>query len=84
MLKNDTLKNGTSRIGLYGSAPPGISFAFLHLASFVNCVQVKIYLNRTVYTRRTGKRITIHAYLLRTYMSKNFFFEAYQNKNFAG
>ena len=22
MLKNDTLKNGTSRIGLYGSAPP--------------------------------------------------------------
>ena len=23
MLKNDTLKNGTSRIGLYGSAPPG-------------------------------------------------------------
>ena len=25
MLKNDTLKNGTSRIGLYGSTPPGIS-----------------------------------------------------------
>ena len=25
MLKNDTLKNGTSRIGLYGSAPPGHS-----------------------------------------------------------
>ena len=24
MLKNDTLKNGTSRIGLYGSAPPEI------------------------------------------------------------
>ena len=23
MLKNDTLKNGTSRIGLYGNAPPG-------------------------------------------------------------
>ena len=23
MLKNDTLKNGTSRIGLYGSAHPG-------------------------------------------------------------
>ena len=23
MLKNDTLKNGTSRIGVYGSAPPG-------------------------------------------------------------
>ena len=23
MLKNDTLKNGTSRTGLYGSAPPG-------------------------------------------------------------
>ena len=23
MLKNDTLKNGTSRIGLYGSVPPG-------------------------------------------------------------
>ena len=23
MLKNDTLKNGTSRIGLYGSTPPG-------------------------------------------------------------
>ena len=22
MLKNDTLRNGTSRIGLYGSAPP--------------------------------------------------------------
>ena len=22
MLKNDTLKNGTSRIGLYGSLPP--------------------------------------------------------------
>ena len=22
MLKNDILKNGTSRIGLYGSAPP--------------------------------------------------------------
>ena len=22
MLKNDTLKNGTSRIGLYGSNPP--------------------------------------------------------------
>ena len=22
MLKNDTLQNGTSRIGLYGSAPP--------------------------------------------------------------
>ena len=22
MLENDTLKNGTSRIGLYGSAPP--------------------------------------------------------------
>ena len=22
MLKNDTLKSGTSRIGLYGSAPP--------------------------------------------------------------
>ena len=28
MLKNDTLKNGTSRIGLYGSAPPGV----LHVA----------------------------------------------------
>ena len=25
MLKNDTLKNGTSRTGLYGSAPPGSS-----------------------------------------------------------
>ena len=25
MLKNDTLKNGTSRIGLYGSAPPGMT-----------------------------------------------------------
>ena len=25
MLKNDTLKNGTSDIGLYGSAPPGSS-----------------------------------------------------------
>ena len=24
MLKNDTLKNGTSRIGLYGSAPRGV------------------------------------------------------------
>ena len=24
MLKNDTLKNDTSRIGLYGSAPPGL------------------------------------------------------------
>ena len=24
MLKNDTLENGTSRIGLYGSAPPGV------------------------------------------------------------
>ena len=24
MLKNDTLKNGTSHIGLYGSAPPGV------------------------------------------------------------
>ena len=23
MLENDTLKNGTSRIGLYGSAPKG-------------------------------------------------------------
>ena len=26
MLKNDTLKNGTSRIGLYGSAPPRTLF----------------------------------------------------------
>ena len=26
MLKNDTLKNGTSRIGLYGSAPPPRDF----------------------------------------------------------
>ena len=25
MLKNDTLENGTSRIGLYESAPPGIN-----------------------------------------------------------
>ena len=25
MLKNDTLENGTSRIGLYGSAPPGLN-----------------------------------------------------------
>ena len=24
MLKNDTLKNGKSRIGLYGSAPPRV------------------------------------------------------------
>ena len=24
MLKNDTLKNGTSRIGLYGSPPPRV------------------------------------------------------------
>ena len=24
MLKNDTLKNGKSCIGLYGSAPPGV------------------------------------------------------------
>ena len=24
MLKNDTLKNGTPRISLYGSAPPGV------------------------------------------------------------
>ena len=32
MLKNDTLKNGTSRIGLYGSAPPGtLSTEFLNL-----------------------------------------------------
>ena len=28
MLKNDTLKNGTSRIGLYGSASPGICHLF--------------------------------------------------------
>ena len=27
MLKNDTLKNGTSRIRLYGSAPPGFELA---------------------------------------------------------
>ena len=26
MLKNDILKNGTARIGLYGSAPGGDSF----------------------------------------------------------
>ena len=26
MLKNDTLKSGTSRIGLYGSAPPPRDF----------------------------------------------------------
>ena len=25
MLKNDTLKNGMSRVGLHGSAPPGMS-----------------------------------------------------------
>ena len=30
MLKNDTLKNGTSRIGLYGSAPPGSCIAVLN------------------------------------------------------
>ena len=28
MLKNDTLKNGTSCIGLYGSAPPGLQVYF--------------------------------------------------------
>ena len=28
MLKNDTLKNGTFRIGLYGSAPPGFKSQF--------------------------------------------------------
>ena len=26
MLKTDTLKNGMSHIGLYGSAPPGVVF----------------------------------------------------------
>ena len=26
MLKNDTLKNGMSHIGLYGSDPPGVVF----------------------------------------------------------
>ena len=29
MLKNDTLKNGTSRVGLYGSAPPGLGKVFI-------------------------------------------------------
>ena len=32
MLKNDTLKNGTSRLGLYGSAPPGLYVAFSNLS----------------------------------------------------
>ena len=30
MLKNYTLKNGTFRIGLYGSAPPGSCIAVLN------------------------------------------------------
>ena len=36
MLKNDTLKNGTSRIGLYGSAPGFHLFSFPHCFHIVN------------------------------------------------
>ena len=50
MLKNDTLKNGTSRIGLYGSAPPpggvrpsnwSIVFLDLELSSKYTCENEK-------------------------------------------
>ena len=36
MLKNDTLKNGTSRIGLYGSAPPPPGLGMV--SSYVTCL----------------------------------------------
>ena len=35
MLKNDTLKNGTSRIGLYGSAPPPPEASTLNIREVV-------------------------------------------------
>ena len=39
MLKNDTLKNGTFRIGLYGSAPPGIeTLKILYFSLFYSFV----------------------------------------------
>ena len=41
-----------------------ISFTLQQLPSFMNCIQVKIYPNHTVYTRRTGKRVKIHSHLL--------------------
>ena len=42
MLKNDTLKNGLSRIGLYGSAPRAIFREFCHT---VCAVDVNNFLN---------------------------------------
>ena len=50
MLRNDTLKNGTSRKGLYGSAPPGgmsIFFVERHeysIALEVPCVNHEFFM----------------------------------------
>ena len=42
MLKNDTLKNGTSRIGLYGSASPGVMTPdSVHAYEFTLFMEVK-------------------------------------------
>ena len=42
MLKSDTLKNGTSRIGLYGSAPPSGWYCTnqIFLKNFTECSNV--------------------------------------------
>ena len=42
MLKNDTLKNGTSRMGLYGSVPPGFYTVFETLGSLIKRLVVVV------------------------------------------
>ena len=53
MLKNDTLKNSTSRIGLYGSVPPprGFDTTLLYLVDCDNHKGTELELGAAAFTQ---------------------------------
>ena len=63
MLKNDTLKNGTSRVGLYGSGPPGSWFnVWFEKTHLTGCIGEIIGFHRRLRDKETSY---IHQYLMR-------------------
>ena len=65
MVKNDTLKNGTSRIGLYGIAPPGLFNEFnISVKSSVRLHKVSKTLSKALSVQTKGRMMgdTINEY----------------------
>ena len=60
MMKNDTLKNGTSCIGLYGSAPPGGGGSMQLNQTFLMSMFCNNYLKKPVhFNSKKLKRIVL-------------------------